>query len=110
MPISNRGSRLDFAALEARRLQAADMFARGESQVAVARVMGVTTAAVNHWHQAWLANGRRGLKAVGRAGRKLRLRPTDRAPGSSSGTKAASRSSRSSGAQGRGASKPRSPA
>jgi len=53
------------------------MFARGESQAAVARVLGVTTAAANHWHQAWLAKGRRGLKAAARAGRKPRLGPAD---------------------------------
>src|SRR3989441_9719981 len=75
MPTSSRGSRRDFAALEARRFRAAEMFARGESQAAVARVLGVTTAAANHWYQAWQAKGRRGLKAARRAGRKPRLRP-----------------------------------
>src|SRR5438477_7387130 len=73
MPTTGRGSRKDFAALEARRFQAARLFARGESQAAVARALEVTTAAANHWHQAWAANGRRGLKAAGRAGRKPRL-------------------------------------
>src|SRR3989442_5275379 len=77
MPTSSRGSRRDFAALEARRFRAAEMFARGESQAAVARVLGVTTAAANHWYQAWQAKGRRGLKAAGRAGRKTRLGPAD---------------------------------
>src|SRR2546425_10099798 len=77
MPTSSRGSRRDFAALEARRFRAAEMFARGESQAAVARGLGVTTAAANHWHQAWLAKGRRGLKAAGRAGRKPPLGPAD---------------------------------
>src|SRR3989442_12868064 len=75
MPTSSRGSRRDFAALEARRFRAAEMFARGESQAAVARVLGVTTAAANHWYQAWQAKGRRGLEAARRAGRKPRLRP-----------------------------------
>ena len=77
MSTSSRGSRRDFAALEARRFRAAEMFARGESQAAVARELGVTTAAANHWHQAWQAKGRRGLKAAGRAGRKPRLGPAD---------------------------------
>src|SRR3989475_6036108 len=77
MPTSSRGSRRDFAALEARRFRAAEMFARGESQAAVARVLGVTTAAANHWYQAWQAKGRRGVKAAGRAGRKPRLGPAD---------------------------------
>jgi transposase len=59
--------------LEARRLQAAQWLAHGESQAAVARQLGVTAAAVNHWHQAWRAKGRPGLKGAGRAGRKPRL-------------------------------------
>ena len=75
MPTTSRGSRRDFAALEARRFQAAELFARGESQAVVARIMGVTTAAANHWHQTWQAKGRSGLKAAGRAGRKPRLTP-----------------------------------
>ena len=77
MPNSSRGSRRDFAALEARRFRAAELFARGESQATVARVLGVTTAAANHWYAAWQATGRRGLKAAGRAGRKPRLGPAD---------------------------------
>src|SRR2546425_12292782 len=75
MPTPSRGSRRDFAALEARRLQAARLFARGESQAAGARQLGVTTAAANHWYQTWRAEGRKGLKAAGRAGRKPRPRP-----------------------------------
>lgn len=77
MPTSSRGSRRDFAALEARRLQAAEMFARGDTQGAVARALNVTSAATNHWYQAWQAKGRRGLKAAGGAGRRPRLGPTD---------------------------------
>src|SRR3989441_8122384 len=77
MPTPSRGSRRDFAALEARRLQAARLFARGESQAAVARQLGVTTAAANHWYQTWRAEGRKGLKAAGRAGRKPRLGPRE---------------------------------
>jgi transposase len=77
MPTSSRGSRRDFAALEARRFQAAEMFARGETQATVARTLRVTTAAANHWYQAWQAKGRPGLKAAGRAGRKPRLGSAD---------------------------------
>ena len=73
MPTSSRGSRRDFAALEGRRFQAAALFARGESQAAVARGLGVTTAAANPWYQVWQAKGRQGLKAAGRAGRQPRL-------------------------------------
>ena len=49
------------------------MFARGASQAAVARTLGVSSAAANHWHQAWAADGRKALKGAGRAGRKPRL-------------------------------------
>jgi transposase len=59
--------------LEARRYKAARLFARGESQVAVARTLGVTRAAAHHWFHAWQNEGRRALKAAGRAGRKPRL-------------------------------------
>jgi transposase len=58
---------------EARRFQAARLFARGESQAAVARALGVTRVTAHHWYHAWHANGRAGLKAAGRAGRKPQL-------------------------------------
>ena len=50
--------------MEARRYKAARLFARGESQVAVARMLGVTRAAVHQWFHAWQNGGRRGLKAA----------------------------------------------
>src|SRR5207249_4347354 len=73
MPSTSRGSRRDFAALEARRYEAARLFARGESQAAVARKLGATRAAAHHWFHAWQDDGRTALKAAGRAGRKPRL-------------------------------------
>src|SRR6266852_199818 len=45
MPPASRGSRRDFAALEARRYEAARLFARGESQATVARTLGATRVA-----------------------------------------------------------------
>jgi transposase len=66
-------SRRDFAALEARRFQAARLFARGTSQGAVARALGVTPVTAHHWYHAWHANGRAALKSAGRAGRKPKL-------------------------------------
>jgi transposase len=63
----------DFAAMEARRLHAARLFARGESQAAVAQKLGVTRVSAHHWYHAWKARGRPGLKGAGRAGRKPRL-------------------------------------
>jgi transposase len=62
--------------MEARRLQAARLFARGESQVAVARALGVTRVSAHHWFHAWKADGRAGLKGAGRAGRKPQLDAT----------------------------------
>ena len=62
--------------MEARRFQAAGLFARGISQGAVARALGVTRVTAHHWYHAWHANGRAALKAAGRAGRKPKLGPT----------------------------------
>ncbi|MGH7421512.1 MAG: helix-turn-helix domain-containing protein, partial [Candidatus Rokuibacteriota bacterium] len=67
MPPAPRGSRRDFAALEARRYAAARLFARGESQATVARTLGATRAAAHRWYHAWQADGRAALKAAGRA-------------------------------------------
>ena len=61
--------------MEARRFEAAHMFARGVSQAAVARALGVSTAATNYWHTTWAARGLRGLKAARRVGRRPRLGP-----------------------------------
>ena len=65
--------RSEVAALEARRFKAARRFARGESQAAVARALGVTAVAAHRWFQSWHAKGKAGLKAAGRLGRKPRL-------------------------------------
>lgn len=70
---TSRGSRRDFAVLEARRYEAARLFARGESQAAVARTLGATRAAAHRWFHVWQGEGRAALKAAGRAGRKPRL-------------------------------------
>jgi len=63
----------DFAAMKARRLTAARLFARGASQVAVAKALGVTRVSAHHWFHTWKAQGRGGLNGAGRAGRKPRL-------------------------------------
>src|SRR2546430_17587800 len=68
-------ARRDFAALEARRFQAARLFARGTSQGAVARALGVTPVTAHHWYHAWHAHGRAALKSAGPARRKPRLEP-----------------------------------
>src|SRR6266478_1606760 len=70
---TTRGAHRDFAALEARRFQAARLFGRGVSQVTVARELGVSRTTTHRWYHAWRRKGRGALKAAGRAGRKPRL-------------------------------------
>lgn len=66
---------MDFAALEARRLQAAQLFEQGLSQAAVSRQLGVRPASVCRWHQAWSEGGAEALRRQRPAGRKPRLTP-----------------------------------
>src|SRR5438094_9936323 len=65
--------RRDVAALEARRFEAARLFARGTGQAAVMRALGVSRQTAHQWYHRWRRGGRQGLKAVGRPGRKPRL-------------------------------------
>jgi transposase len=69
------GQQVDFAALEARRLRAAQLFEQGLSQAAVSRSLGVKSASVCRWHQAWVAGGAQALRQQVPAGRKPRLTP-----------------------------------
>lgn len=73
-------TRRDFAALEARRLQAARLFARGASQGDVAKALEVSRVSAHHWYHAWKDQGRGGLKGAGRAGRKPQLTGADLGP------------------------------
>ena len=68
-----RQGRRDVAALEARRFEAARLFARGTGQAAVMRALGVSRQTAHEWYHRWRRGGRQGLKAVGRLGRKPRL-------------------------------------
>ena len=68
-----RGARRDFAALEARRMEAARLFARKVLQNEVARRLDVSVNAAHQWFHVWQDHGRQGLQAAGRAGRKPRL-------------------------------------
>jgi transposase len=68
-----RQGRRDVAALEARRFEAARLFARGTGQAAVMRALGVSRQTAHQWYHRWRRGGRQGLKAVGRLGRKPRL-------------------------------------
>jgi transposase len=70
-----RGQRVDYQALQARRLEAAQLFEHGSSQAAVSRELGVKPCSVCRWHQAWMAGGASALRQQAPAGRKSRLTP-----------------------------------
>src|SRR5262249_34150568 len=65
--------RRDFAAMQARRMQAADLFERGVIPAEVARQVGVSHQIVSDWRAAWRRSGRDGLRGAGRAGRRPKL-------------------------------------
>jgi transposase len=67
----------DFEALERRRLRAVALLDRGLSESEVARRLKVSHTSVNRWARALEKEGRKGLKRVGRAGRKPRLSAED---------------------------------
>src|SRR5207244_10162811 len=66
--------RRDFAAMEQRRMRAADLFEQGMIPAEVARQVGVSHQIVSDWRAAWRRDGRDGLRAAGRAGRLPKLR------------------------------------
>jgi len=55
--------------MEARRMRAAELFAKGESQADIARELNVAHQTVSDWHEKWRVGGRTALKGAGRAGR-----------------------------------------
>jgi len=61
--------RRDFAAMEERRMQAADLFEEGVTPAEIARRLGVWHQIVSDWRNVWRRSGRDGLRAAGRAGR-----------------------------------------
>lgn len=71
------GVRRDFAALERRRLQAADLLQQGLSQSEVARRVEAHRQSVSQWAEILRTKGRKGLRKAGRAGRRPRLRTQD---------------------------------
>ena len=66
-------ARRDFAGLERRRMRAVRLFEEGETQATVARRLGVSRTTAMRWAEAWVGEGREGLRAAGRAGRKPRV-------------------------------------
>src|ERR1700694_1317954 len=82
VPVKQRASRStrrgvrprrDVAAMEERRMRAADMFEQGVIPAEIARQVGVSHQIVSDWRAAWRRNGRDGLRAAGRAGRLPKL-------------------------------------
>jgi transposase len=56
------------AAREARRLQAAELFAQGHTQAEVARQLGVSRQSAHKWHARWQADGIQALHSRGPTG------------------------------------------
>ena len=65
--------RRDSAAMEERRMRAADLFEQGVRPAEIARQVGVAHQIVSDWRGAWRRSGRDGLRAAGRAGRLPKL-------------------------------------
>jgi transposase len=65
--------RRDFAAMEERRMRAADLFECGVIPAEIARQVGVSHQIVSDWRAAWRRHGRDGLRGAGRAGRLPKL-------------------------------------
>src|SRR5215211_4142429 len=61
--------RRDFAAMEERRMQAAELFEHDVTPAEIARRLGICHQIVSDWRTAWRRSGRDGLRAAGRAGR-----------------------------------------
>jgi transposase len=72
-----RGMRRDRAALEQRRMQAAQLLEQGHSEAEVARRLGVHRQSVNRWVKALGMRGRNGLRRATRAGRRPKLSDGD---------------------------------
>lgn len=67
------GVRRDFEGLEERRREGVRLLEEGLSQSEVARRVKVHHRSVGRWAQAYAEQGQKGLRKVGRAGRKPRL-------------------------------------
>jgi transposase len=54
-------------------MRAAEMFRRGGRQADVVRELGVSRQTASQWYARWASDGKRGLRAAGRAGRLPKL-------------------------------------
>lgn len=71
------GVRRDFEALEERRFLAAELLRQGFHEAEVARRVGVCRQSMNRWAHQLQAEGKKGLRGAGRAGRKPKLGPNE---------------------------------
>src|ERR1700722_20260661 len=76
-PAAKVRSRRDFAAMEARRMRAADLFAKGVSQADIGRELEVSHQTVSDWHEKWAVGGKRALKRTGHPGRPPKVNEAD---------------------------------
>src|SRR5208282_4286904 len=69
--------RRDFAAMEERRMRAADLFAKGVSQADIGRELEVSHQTVSDWHEKWAVGGKQALKRTGEPGRPPKVSEAD---------------------------------
>jgi transposase-like protein len=75
--------------MEARRMRAADLFAKGVSQADIGRELEVSHQTVSDWHEKWAVGGKQALKSTGPTRSSTqgeRGRPDQGGPGPGKGT------------------------
>jgi transposase len=63
--------------MEARRMQAADLFAKGVSHADIGRELEVSHQTVSDWDEKWAAGGKRALKSTDQPGRPPKVSQAD---------------------------------
>ena len=63
--------------MEARRMRAADLFAKGVSQADIGRELEVSHQTVSDWHEKWVVGGMQALKRTGQPGRPPKVSSSD---------------------------------
>src|SRR5664280_3563973 len=77
MPTHVVRPRRNFAAMEATRMRAADLFAKGVSQADIGRELEVSHQTVSDWHKLWKVRGKQALKRTGQPGRPRKVTDAD---------------------------------
>ena len=63
--------------MEARRMRAADLFAKGVSQADIGRELEVSHQTVSDWHEKWAVGGKQALRRTGQPGRPPKVSGAD---------------------------------